>query len=104
MDNTTWKITLWDNVIFQNGKKMTAQSVIDSWKRTMELNARLNELLFIDTMTADGQVLTIQTTKPVPSFLSNLCEPVTGILDVSAETDPAVQPIGTVLHGKKLMR
>ena len=61
----------------------------------MELNARLNELLFIDTMTADGQVLTIQTTKPVPSFLSNLCEPVTGILDVSAETDPAVQPIGT---------
>lgn len=95
VDNTTWKITLWDNVTFQNGKKMTAQSVIDSWKRTMELNARLNELLFIDTMTADGQVLTIQTTKPVPSFLSNLCEPVTGILDVSAETDPAVQPIGT---------
>ena len=37
VDDTTWKITLRDDVTFQNGKKMTAQSVIDSWNRTMEI-------------------------------------------------------------------
>lgn len=45
VDDTTWKITLRDDVTFQNGKKMTAQSVIDSWNRTMKINTRLNELM-----------------------------------------------------------
>lgn len=57
VDDTTWKITLRDDVTFQNGKKMTAQSVIDSWNRTMKINTRLNELLFIDSMTADSETV-----------------------------------------------
>lgn len=95
VDDTTWKITLRDDVTFQNGNKLTAQSVIDSWTRTMEKNARLGELLYIDSMTADGQVLTVKTTKPVPAFLSSLCEPVSGIIDTTSANDPALLPIGT---------
>ena len=96
VDDTTWKITLRDDVTFQNGKKMTAQSVIDSWNRTMKINTRLNELLFIDSMTADSEtVLTVKTTKPVPAFESNLCDPIASITDVNSGTNPETNPVGT---------
>ncbi len=95
VDNTTWKITLRDDVTFQNGKKLTAQSVKESWERTMGINARFQELLYLDSMQADGQVLTVKTSKPVPSFQSSLCEPLTGVIDVASGTDHAEKPIGT---------
>ncbi len=94
-DDTTWEITLRDDVTFQNGKKMTAESVKACWERTAGINARFNEVLYIDTMTADGQKLTVTTTKAVPAFLNGLCEPLTGIIDVNDGGDPAAMPIGT---------
>ncbi len=93
-DDTTWSIELRDDVTFHNGSKLTAESVKKCWERTSGINARFQELLYIDSMSADGQVLTVKTTKPVPAFLNGLCEPLTGIIDVS-EGDPAVKPIGT---------
>lgn len=95
LDDTTWVITLREDVTFQNGKKMTAESVKECWERTAGINARFNEILYIDSMKADGQTLTVKTSKPVPAFLNSLCEPLTGVIDVSAEQDPAVQPVGT---------
>ena len=83
-DDTTWVITLRDDVTFQNGNKLTAESVKKCWERTAGINARFNEVLYIDKMTADGQTLTVTTTKKVPAFLNGLCEPLTGIIDVSA--------------------
>lgn len=65
------------------------------WERTAGINARFNEVLYIDKMTADGQTLTVTTTKKVPAFLNGLCEPLTGIIDVSAKEDLAVSPVGT---------
>lgn len=94
-DDTTWVITLRDDVNFHNGNKMTAESVKACWERTAGINARLNEVLFIADMEADGQKLTVKTSKPVPAFLNGLCEPLTGIIDVSTDADPAVAPIGT---------
>lgn len=94
-DDTTWVLTLRDDVTFQNGEKMTAQSVINCWKRTMEKNARLNELLFIDEMSADGQVLTIKTSKEVPAFLSSLCEPIASVYYVSDDGSMKGNVIGT---------
>ncbi len=94
-DENTWVITLRDDVTFQNGNKMTAESVKLCWERTAGINARFNELLYIDSIEADGQTLTVTTTKPVPAFMNGLCEPLTGIIDVTAEEDPATQPIGT---------
>ena len=94
-DDTTWEIKLRDDVTFQNGSKMTAESVKACWERTAGINARFNEILFIDSMTADGQTLTVKTTRMVPAFLNGLCEPLTGIIDVSTDADPATAPIGT---------
>ena len=95
VDGTTWRITLRDGVTFHNGKALDAQAVIDSWNYTIERNPRLNDLLFIDSMSADGLVLTVTTTKEVPAFTAALCEPLGGIIDVNAGTDLATQPVGT---------
>lgn len=94
-DSTTWVIKLRSDVTFQNGNKMTADSVLQCWKRTSGINARFNELLKIASMTADGQTLTVKTTTPVPAFKNGLCEPLTGIIDVTASGDPAKAPVGT---------
>lgn len=96
VDELTWVITLRDGVTFHNGNPLTAESVKLCWERTAGINARFNELLYIESMAADGQTLTVTTTKPVPAFLNSLCEPLTSIIDVSDPTvDPAVSPIGT---------
>ena len=94
-DENTWVITLRDGVTFQNGNPLTAESVRLCWERTAEINARFNETLYIDSMEADGNVLTVRTQKPVPSLRNSLCDPLTGIIDVTADEDPAVNPIGT---------
>ena len=94
-DEKTWVITLRDGVTFQNGNPLTAESVKLCWERTAGINARFNELLYIDSMEADGLTLTVRTQKPVPAFKNSLCEPLTGIIDVTADTDPAVSPVGT---------
>ena len=88
-DSLTWVLKLRDDVTFQNGEKMTAQTVKDCWERTAEINARFNENLYIDKVEADGQTLTITTTEPVPAFESALTTPLTGIYYVTDGMDPA---------------
>jgi len=94
-DDTTWKIILRDDVTFQNGKKLTADSVKKCWERTEGINPRFKELMHIASTEADGQTLTVKTSKPVPAFENALCEPLTGIIDVSSGTDFAAAPVGT---------
>ena len=97
-DDTTWVLTLRDDVTFQNGEKMTAQTVKDCWERTDAQNARFADILYVDSMEADGQVLTVKTTKPVPSFTSALTTPICGVYYVTDGMDPANNPtdmIGT---------
>lgn len=88
-DSLTWVLKLRDDVTFQNGEKMTAQTVKDCWERTAEINARFNENLYIDKVEADGQTLTVTTTEPVPAFESALTTPLTGIYYVTDGMDPA---------------
>ena len=94
-DENTWVITLKDGITFHNGNPLTAESVKLCWERTAEINARLNEQLYIESMEADGQTLTVKTSKPVPAFKNSLCEPLSSIIDVTSDEDPAVHPIGT---------
>ena len=89
VDPLTWVLTLRDDVTFQNGEKMTAQSVKDCWERTAGINARFNETLYIDSVEADGQTLTVTTTQPIPSFESALTTPLTGVYYVSDDMNPA---------------
>ena len=97
-DSLTWVLKLRDDVTFQNGEKMTAQTVKDCWERTAEINARFNENLYIETVEADGQTLTVTTTEPVPAFESALTTPLAGIYYVTDgmnPTDNATDMIGT---------
>ncbi len=94
-DNTTWVITLRDDVTFQNGEKMTADSVKACWERTLGKNPRLGELLFISQIEASGQRLTVKTTEPVPAFINGLSEPLSAVYYVADEESIAQNPIGT---------
>lgn len=94
-DDTTWVITLRDDVTFQNGEKMTAESVKACWERTLSKNPRLGELLFISQIEASGQSLTVKTTEPVPAFINGLTEPLSAVYYVTDDESIAQTPIGT---------
>lgn len=95
IDPTTWKLVLKEDITFHNGKVLNAEAVKLSWERTKEINARFEELTYIEDMTAEGLTLTVITTDPVPAFINALAEPITGIIDVTSEENPAIKPIGT---------
>lgn len=74
-DGVTWVFELRDDVVFHNGEKMTAQSVVDCFERTFDTTDRAAETLAVESMEADGQTLTIVTPDPDPTFLYSLCDP-----------------------------
>lgn len=86
-DGVTWKLTLRDDVTFSNGEKMTAQSVVDCFNRTFEVNTRGKETLNVTSMSADGQVLTLVTPEPDPTFLYSLCDPLLAVYYVGEDVD-----------------
>lgn len=87
-DELTWVLQLRDDVLFSNGNKMTAESVIKCFERTAAQNSRLAETVYIDSMEADGQTLTIKTSKPEPTLLNDLCDPLMAVYDSESEIDP----------------
>ncbi len=86
-DGVTWVFTLRDDVNFSNGEKMTAQSVVDCFERTLDENERGETTLQVKSMKADGQKLTIVTPEPDPSFLYNLCDPLMSVYYVGDDED-----------------
>lgn len=74
-DGVTWVFHLRDDVYFSNGEKMTAQSVVDCFERTLSTNNRGETTLTVESMSADGQDLTIVTPYADPTFIYNLCDP-----------------------------
>ena len=88
-DGVTWVFTLRDDVNFSNGEKMTAQSVVDCFERTLKENERGETTLQVKSMKADGQELTIVTPEPDPSFLYNLCDPLMSVYYVGKDEDYA---------------
>lgn len=99
-DNKEWTFIIRDDVSFQNGKKLDAESVKQSLERSIEVNESLGESLKINAMQADGQTLRIQTTEPYPALPSELVNPYTSIVDTEAEKKDGEEafrnhPIGT---------
>lgn len=86
-DGVTWKFTLRDDVAFSNGEKMTAQSVVDCFNRTLEISPRGTATLNIESMSADGQVLTLVTPEADPTFLYSLCDPLLSVYYVDDTLD-----------------
>ncbi|OMC72490.1 ABC transporter substrate-binding protein [Paenibacillus sp. FSL H7-0326] len=95
-DNTTWLFHIRDGVTFHNGNPVTAEAVKNSIERSLTLNERGKTTLPVASMTAEGQNLTIKTTKPYASLLGNIAEPLFVIVDTTADTGKFVsKPIAT---------
>lgn len=93
VDDLTWKITLKDNVCFSNGKACEAEAVKKCFEDLIAVHERARGDLKIDSMEADGLILTIKTSVPCPSLLNYLSEPYGCIID----TDEGVTEDGIVV-------
>lgn len=80
----TWVITLRDDVIFTSGRKMDAQAVRECLEDLVAVHERAAKDLKIEKIDAEGQILTITTTEPVPAFLNYLSDPYGCIIDMEA--------------------
>ena len=65
-DPLTWKITLQDNVTFSSGRAMDAEAVKQCLEHLLANHDRAAADTKIDSMEADGQVLTIPGTFELP--------------------------------------
>ena len=66
---------------------MTAQAVKESFERTFAKSNRAKTFFTYDSITADGQILTIQTDKAYPNLPGSLGDPLFVIVDVQSERD-----------------
>ena len=82
VDETTWKITLKDNVCFSNGKACDAAAVKSCFEHLIEVHERAAGDLKIASMEADGNVLTIITSEPNPALMNYLSEAYGCIIDM----------------------
>ncbi len=86
-DDNTWKLVLRNDVFFHNGEKMTAESVKKCFERTYTVNARAEETLKLSEITSEGQTLTLKTSEPNPTIMSDLCDPLFSVYYVGEGVD-----------------
>lgn len=82
LDDYTMKISLRDDVTFHNGKKMTGESVKKCLERLVQMNDRAPSDLNIESITAQGQNVTIKSKNKVTVLLNYLADPYGCIIDV----------------------
>ena len=59
-DDLTWIITLRDDVSFSSGRKMDGEAVKECLEHLIEVHERARGDLMIDSITAEGQTVTIK--------------------------------------------
>ena len=84
IDELTWKITLQDNVKFSSGRVMDGAAVKECLEHLLEVHERAKGDLMIESITAEGQTVTIKTTEPKPALLNYLSDPYGCIIDMEA--------------------
>ena len=84
LDKVTWQITLNEGVCFSNGKKVDAQAVKDCIEHLISVHKRAAGDLMIESISADGLVLTIKTSVEKPTLINYLCDPYGCIIDVES--------------------
>lgn len=84
VDELTWKITLQDNVYFTSGRLMDGAAVKECLEDLISVHDRAAGDLSIDSITADGQTVTIKTTTPKPALINYLSDPYGCIVDLQA--------------------
>ncbi len=83
-DEYTVKITVKDNAVFSNGNKVTGAAVKACLEDLLAKHDRAPKDLKIDSVTADGQTVTIHSSEKVPALLNYLSDPYGCIIDVEA--------------------
>ena len=86
-DGKTWTFTINDKAKFSNGRKVTAQAVKESFERAFAKSNRAKTFFTYDSITADGQTLTIHTDKAYPNLPGSLGDPLFVIVDVQSERE-----------------
>jgi peptide/nickel transport system substrate-binding protein len=96
VDELTWQFHIREGVKFHNGNPLTANAVKASMERALKANPRTQEMLAVNSITADGQNLTITTKTPHTTLLGNLADPINSIIDTTAAAETVAKaPIGT---------
>lgn len=88
VDETTWKVTLRDDVTFISGRKLDALAVKECLEHLISVHKRAAGDLNIADIEADGSELTIKTTKPVPALMNYLSDPYGCIIDMQTGITP----------------
>ena len=99
----TWTITLRDGVKFSSGRDMDGASVKQCLEHLLAVHDRAPSDTLIDTIEADGQVLTITTKEPLPALMNYLGDPYGCIIDVDASDFDAGIAVGTGPYAVKDM-
>ena len=94
VDEFTVKINLRDDITFSNGNKVTGDAVKKCLERLISTHDRAPSDLKIDSITAEGQSITIHSTERTPALLNYLSDPYGCIIDVDAGINDKIA-IGT---------
>lgn len=97
VDETTTVFHIRDGVKFHNGNPVDAEAVKNSIERALNISDREDVKFPVESITAEGQTLTIKTEKPFATLLNNLADPVFTIVDTSvADSDDfKYKPVAT---------
>lgn len=98
VDDTTTVFNIREGVTFHNGKTVDAHAVKASIERSLALTDREDSKFPVESISADGQTLTIRTKTPFPTLINNLADPVFIIVDAQAAENNAdfkYKPIAT---------
>ncbi|MBO7708881.1 MAG: ABC transporter substrate-binding protein [Lachnospiraceae bacterium] len=99
----TWTITLRDDVKFSNGRDMDGEAVKACLEHLLAVHDRAPSDTMIESIEADGQVLTIRTSEPLPALMNYLGDPYGCIIDVDASDFDAGIVVGTGPYAVKDM-
>ena len=84
VDDTTWRITLHEGISFTSGRTLDAEAVKECLEDLIAVHDRARGDLKIESIEADGLIVTIHTEQPVPALLSYLSDPYGCIIDMQA--------------------
>ena len=94
VDEFTLQIKIKDNVTFSNGKKVDGAAVKKCLEHLIEVHDRAPHDLKIESIAAEGQIVTIKSTEKLPALLNYLSDPYGCIIDIDAGFDNGIV-IGT---------
>lgn len=85
-DNLTWNFKIRPEVKFSNGTELTPEIVKASLERSFELNPRAETFFKLDSITVEGDTVSIKTEVPSAVVPGSLADPLFLIVDTTADT------------------